>query len=134
MEQRGQVNCYGLIPKVRGLTLKEIFTLNLNGGITPFVINLGNEKYQSQSYILNNKRIKIDYVFYRPLKKDFEKFNLETRIHVLNGGLLLGELGVDYLKDEVTDINHFQNLMKQVYGITLEEAREQQRVRNKRVR
>lgn len=84
MEKRGQVNCYEPW-KWFG---KEVYTINLANGVTPFMLILGDKEYQSLCYRLRKPvLLEVTIGWYRPTASELSAFPRDMQDHFLNGGL-----------------------------------------------
>jgi hypothetical protein len=88
VERKGQVNQYNPYSGVSG-PLR--FTLNLAHGTTPFITFFDSKEYASNVYRLTHVPV-VTHVWYRPGVEAFKELDHWTQDHVLNGGLLFGEL------------------------------------------
>lgn len=90
MERLGQVNKY----VCRGCHI-NIFTINLNNGVTPFGIkcpSCSSFDCFSSMYTLNLQRVTVTHCFYRPTKLEFQGIDPSLQRHVMQGGLLFSTL------------------------------------------
>lgn len=90
METKGQINRY---TPYRG-TGRAHFTINLANGTTPFLKHFDGVECNSECYRFEvpTQRVRVQYAWYRPTMSEFEFLDRWGQDHVLNGGLLCGEL------------------------------------------
>lgn len=96
MEQLGAINKY-----VCRVCNKHKFTLNLNTGVTPFMLMCDSKAHKpdvfmQSSFYRGSSTMSIDKLFYRPIIWP-EDADPSTHEHLINGGLLLADIGSDKL-------------------------------------
>lgn len=91
MEEIGKVNLYvcGNRKCVRIHT-----TINLNSGVTPFIITCRScgESARSSFYLVPRGAVTCNFAWYRPTHEEFKRMDADMQEHVLMSGLVLGEL------------------------------------------
>lgn len=141
---RDDINCMESVSKINKYTSERtkqtIYTINLNTGVTPSIINYADQLWQSNCYNLTTAmdlnyqrtrafQIIITLGWYRPKKEEFDKLEKSYKQHVLNGGLLndLFHKAIHKTLDDNEKINtetnyqKFQIFCKEYYGTTLDE-------------
>lgn len=91
MEQIGQVNLYVCHnPKCKMIHT----TINLNSGVTPFMITCRKCGVSAQSsfYRVKYGAVTCNFAWYRPTLEEFKRMDADMQEHVLGSGLVLGEL------------------------------------------
>jgi hypothetical protein len=118
MEERGLVNCY-ICKKCKERT----FTINLNTGVTPFSILCPNccgyECYSNFYDLRIFDSIHVSHVWYRPQKHVFDTLPSHTQDHILNGGLILGDIGCSVLYDNIDpkiSVELWDEYVLKIYG------------------
>lgn len=95
MGTRGLVNEYTC-----EVCKKRTHTINLSTGTTPFIIACPicrKGGAQSGAYNVQSNAVYVALCFYRPGFNEFQTLGYEEQVHVLKGGLLLGELGKEHV-------------------------------------
>lgn len=118
MEAIGKINAY----KPVKFGIKEVYTVNLSTGVTPFVRFFGGEEFRSLVYRLRKPvLVTVSHAAYRPTVEEFDMLSPEMQKHVLNGGLCCCELSkARPMPDDPTtpDIKYeaFQEWCLKTYG------------------
>ncbi|MGD9712860.1 MAG: hypothetical protein AB7V46_12425 [Thermomicrobiales bacterium] len=118
MERMGAINQYS----PHHAPGRQIWTINLSNGITPFMTFFGVMEYMSNYYRLTSPiALSITHVWYRPDREEFDRLSKEAQDHVLNGGLIKGILGLARpLADDPVQLNwdyeQFQEWALAYYG------------------
>ena len=121
MQVKGTVNCYTIID---GNEPSEIYTMNINAGVTPFKIGIEGKTYTSRfCNIPKNRGVNISYVFYRPGFSEFQLLPLNTKLYILQGGLIYSPLKDTYFSDTIHEKMTKEELriaLSKLYGTTYE--------------
>lgn len=90
MEKRGQINTY---EPWKRFGEKEVYTINLTDGVTPFMAFFNGKEFNSLMYRLRKPvLVTVTHAWYRPGLTEFSALTSDVKNHVLNAGLLCAEL------------------------------------------